>query len=163
MIEKIEPLPEIPSALRFAALQRKIIPFIGAGVSQLGSCLGWGEFANATLKSFVVKGSLSHAQFDQISSLSSRIKLSIALDLQKQHGHLIEFKELLEPTDKKKIKVGDEAYANLSKLATTFVTTNYDDWLDQSPLSLSSLMNHPLRQIYQTHLASLSTSAAILP
>lgn len=132
MIEKIELIPEIPPALRRAARQRKIIPFIGAGVSQLGGCPGWDEFANATLKFFVGKGPLSHAQFDQMSSLSSRIKLSLALELQKQHNPPIDFKELLEPTADKR-KIGDEVYANLSKLATTFVTTNYDDWLDHPP------------------------------
>ncbi|MDD5451627.1 MAG: SIR2 family protein [Desulfovibrionales bacterium] len=130
MIEKIEPLPKIPEALRLAALQRKLIPFIGAGVSQLGGCPNWNEFADAALKFFVDKGKLSHAQLDQISSLSSRVKLSVALELEKQLP--IEFKKLLEPSSMAKKKIGDEVYANLSKLATTFVTTNYDEWLDQN-------------------------------
>lgn len=47
MIEKIEPIPKIPEALRLAALQF-----------------------------FVSKGKLSHARLDQIRSLSSRVKLS---------------------------------------------------------------------------------------
>lgn len=133
MIEKIESIPKkIPEALRLAAFQRKLIPFIGAGVSQLGGCPNWNEFANATLNFFVEKGRLSHAQLDQISPLSSRVKLSVALELEKQHALPILFKKLLEPSADKK-KIGDEVYANLSKLATTFVTTNYDDWLDQNP------------------------------
>lgn len=132
MIEKIEPIPRIPEALRLAALQRKIIPFIGAGVSQLGGCPGWGDFANAALKFFVKEGKLSHAQLNQISSLSSRVKLSVALGLERQHELPIKFKELLEPSTAKK-KIGDDVYANLSRLATTFVTTNYDDWLNQNP------------------------------
>jgi len=135
MIDKIEPIPKkIPEALRLAAFQRKLIPFVGAGVSQLGGCPNWNEFANAALKFFVKQKKLSHAQLDQISSLSSRVKLSVALELQKQHDLRIVFKELLEPSADKK-KIGDEVYANLSKLATTFVTTNYDDWLDQNPPS----------------------------
>ena len=133
MIEKIEPIPKkIPETLRLAAIQRKLIPFIGAGVSQLGGCPNWNEFANATLNFFVEEGKLSYSQLAQISSLSSRVKLSVALDLQRQHDLPIEFKRLLEPSVAKK-KIGDEIYANLSKLATTFVTTNYDDWLDQNP------------------------------
>lgn len=133
MIEKIEPIPKkIPEALRLAAFQRKLVPFVGAGVSQLGGCPDWDEFANAALKFFVKKKKLSHAQLDQIFSLSSRVKLSMALELEKQHDLSIEFKELLEPSVVKK-KTGDEVYANLSKLATTFVTTNYDDWLNQNP------------------------------
>lgn len=135
MIEKIEPIPkEIPETLRLAAFQRKLIPFIGAGVSQLGGCPNWNEFADATLNFFVEEGKLSHAQLDQISSLSSRVKLSVALDLEKQHHLTINFKKLLEPSKAKK-RIGDKVYANLSKLATTFVTTNYDDWLDKNPPS----------------------------
>ena len=131
MIDKIEPIPRIPEALRQAALQRKIIPFIGAGVSQMGGCPGWADFANDALDFFVQNGKLSHAQRDQMSSLSSRIKLSLALELEKQHELTIKFDELLKP-DPSKQKMGDGVYANLSKLATTFVTTNYDDWLHQS-------------------------------
>lgn len=133
MIEKIEPIPKIPDALRLAALQRKLIPFIGAGVSQLGGCPGWDQFANAALQFFVGKGKLSHAQFDQIRSLSSRVKLSLALKLEAQHSLSIEFKVLLTPSDKQKEGVGDGVYRDLSRLATTFVTTNYDDWLDRMP------------------------------
>ena len=133
MIEKIEPIPKnIPETLRLAAFQRKLIPFVGAGVSQLGGCPDWNEFANAALEVFVEKRKLSHAQLDQISSLSSRVKLSVALELQKQHELYINFEKLLKPSVAKK-DIGDEVYANLSKLATTFVTTNYDDFLDKNP------------------------------
>ncbi len=131
MIEKIEPIPKIPEALRLAALQRKLIPFVGAGVSQLGGCPGWDQFANAALQFFVGKGKLSHAQFEQIHSLSSRVKLSLALELAVQHGLPIQFKDLLTPSDRQKEIVGDAVYRDLSRLAITFVTTNYDDWLDR--------------------------------
>lgn len=133
MIEKIEPIPKnIPEPLRLAAIQRKLIPFIGAGVSQLGGCPNWSEFADASLNFFVEKGKLNHAQLAQIAPLSSRVKLSVALELEKQHNLRINFKKLLTPSGAKK-KIGDNLYANLSRLATTFVTTNYDDWLDQIP------------------------------
>src|SRR5512146_1661856 len=59
VIEKIEPIPKIPEPLRLAAFQRKLIPFIGAGVSQLGGCPGWDQFANAALQFFLGKGKLS--------------------------------------------------------------------------------------------------------
>ena len=133
MIDKIESIPKkIPETLRLAAVQSKLIPFIGAGVSQLGGCPDWNEFADGALRFFIEKGRLSHAQIDQISSLSSRVKLSLALELEKEHGLPIDFRKLLEPPSSAK-KIGDEVYENLSRLATTFVTTNYDDWLDQNP------------------------------
>lgn len=133
MIEKIEPIPEIPEPLRIAAVQgTKLVPFIGAGVSQIGGCPGWGEFANAALKFFLMSKKLSHAQFDQISALPARVKLSIALELEQKHELHIDFKELLAPSGSRR-EVGDKVYADISSLATTFVTTNYDEWLDSPP------------------------------
>ncbi len=134
MIENIEPIPKIPETLRRAALQRKLIPFVGAGVSQLGGCPGWDQFANAALQFFLKKEKITHAQFDQIRSLSSRVKLTLALELEEQYSLPIDFKSLLAPLDDpKKRGIGDNAYLNLSRLGTTFVTTNYDDWLDRMP------------------------------
>lgn len=134
MIEKIEPIPRIPEALRIAAAQgSKIVPFIGAGVSQIGGCPSWHEFAHAALKYFVDQGKISHAQLDQISSLSSRVKLSVALDLQRKFDLPINFQKMLEPADAKKKTLGDKIYGDLSSIATTFVTTNYDEWLDKPP------------------------------
>jgi hypothetical protein len=133
MIEKIEPIPKnIPEPLRLAAIQQNLIPFIGAGVSQLGGCPSWSDLASAALKFLVEKKVLNHAQMTQILDLpTTRIKLSVAMELAKQHNYSIDFKKLLTPSETKK-KIGDEVYANLSRLATSFVTTNYDDWLDHN-------------------------------
>ena len=152
MIEKIEPIPKIPQTLRDAALQRKLIPFVGAGVSQLGGCPGWDEFATAALQFFVRNGKLSYAQFDQIRLLSSRVKLSLALELQTQHGLPIRFNELLTPSDKDRAGIGDAVYRDLSRLATMFVTTNYDDWLDRMPpaVVLPSESSSSVQQLPET-------------
>ncbi|MDY0038922.1 MAG: SIR2 family protein [Desulforhabdus sp.] len=136
MIDEILPIPKIPAALKLAALQRKLVPFVGAGVSQLGGCPGWNAFADDALKFFIEKGKLSHAQLDQMSALSSRVKLSVALELEKTHKIEIDFKALLQPSKNKK-DIGDKIYRDLSNLSTTFITTNYDDWLIQgSPATL---------------------------
>lgn len=133
MIEKIDPFPPIPETLRTAALQRKIVPFVGAGVSKLGGCPNWDEFANAVLLQTVKRGYVTHAQLDQVRYLPSRVKLSIALEAARQHKGEIDFNAVLKSRDDDKRKYGDKVYKNLSQLATTFVTTNYDDWLDYLP------------------------------
>lgn len=158
MIEKIEPIPRvIPETLRHSALQSKLIPFIGAGVSQLGGCPSWDEFANKALHFFVENNKLNHAQFNQISFLPPRVKLSVALELEKQHELRIDFGELLKPSATRK-EIGDKVYADLSRLATMFVTTNYDDWLDQDlpmtprtdlPPSQKKLLNSARRPFYK--------------
>lgn len=130
--------PPIPDRLRLAAKQGTLIPFIGAGVSQLGGCPGWDEFANAALRFFVQEGKLSHAQLDQLLSLSARIKLAVAQGLEQEHKLPIEFKKLLQPPADHCQELGDRVYASLGKLASTFVTTNYDEWLDKMPTANGS-------------------------
>ena len=137
MSNEIPLFPHIPDRLRLAAKQGTLIPFIGAGVSQLGGCPGWDEFASATLRFFVQEEKLSHAQLDQLLSLPARVKLSVALGLQQEHGLPIKFDELLRPPADHRKELGDRVYASLSKLASTFVTTNYDEWLDKMPSGLS--------------------------
>jgi hypothetical protein len=128
----IDPIPKLPEALRIAASTRRVVPFIGAGVSQLGGSPGWDEFANRALKFFVTHGKLSHAALDQIMGLTSRVKLSVALDLESRHGLPIDFSEILKPSTEDKKNFCARVYEDLSRLADTFVTTNYDEWLDQA-------------------------------
>jgi hypothetical protein len=132
MIDQIDPFPKIPDALRVAATTRQLVPFVGAGVSQLGGCPGWEEFANRTLKFFVTQGKLSHAALDQIMGLTSRVKLSVALGLEGRHDLPIKFAELLSPSSEERKIICDRVYENLGRLAKTFVTTNYDEWLDRA-------------------------------
>lgn len=134
MIQEIPPLPVIPQTLRIAASQgSKLVPFVGASVSRLAGCPGWDDFAQSALAFFVSKGVLSHAQLDQLSHLSARVKLSIALDLENSHPHLrVDFARILEPNPTKR-QVGERIYGALWRLASTFITTNYDDWLDTRP------------------------------
>ncbi|MBA3755059.1 MAG: SIR2 family protein [Nitrosomonas sp.] len=144
--------PPIPDRLRLAAKQGTLIPFIGAGVSQLGGCPGWDEFANAALRFFVKEKKLSHAQLDQHSSLSARVKLAVALGLEKEHKLPIKFDELLRPAPDRK-EIGDRVYASLGKLASTFVTTNYDEWLDEmqpNDLAINSSSTSPISEPQNT-------------
>jgi hypothetical protein len=146
MNNEIPLLPQIPDRLRLASRQGTLIPFIGAGVSKLGGCPGWDELANAALRFFVQEGKLNHAQFEQMSGLTPRIKLAIALGLEKEHGILIRFDELLRPPDNDRTGTGERLYTSLVKLASTFVTTNYDEWLDntlEGTLALSDLSRNP--------------------
>lgn len=135
MINRIEPLvATIPEVLQIAAMQRTLVPFVGAGVSQLGGCPGWNQFANDAIHYFVKHGKINHAQLHQISTLTSRVKLSLALDLQRTHDLPIDFAALLKPNEAKK-ETGDKVYSIIGKLqAATFVTTNYDQWLDGARL-----------------------------
>ena len=128
MSNEIPLFPSIPDRLRLAAKRGTLIPFIGAGVSQLGGCPGWDELASAALRFFLQEGKLSHAQMDQLSCLSARVKLAVALGLELEHGLQIKFDDLLRPPADHRKEIGGRVYANLSKLASMFITTNYDEW-----------------------------------
>ena len=83
MSEGILPIPPIPSGLREAAQRGSLIPFIGAGVSRIAGCPSWSEFADGALRCLVEDGNFSHKQLDQIGHLNPRVKLSIALGLER--------------------------------------------------------------------------------
>ena len=147
MQNEIPPVPEVPDALREAAQVGKLIPFIGAGVSKLAGCPNWGEFANATLRDLVTRGQFSHAQLDQVKHLHPRIKLSIALALQARTSASIPFRNLLHREPRDRHTEGRRLYSHLSKLGNVFVTTNYDEWLDDQlpppPADLSGNASAP--------------------
>ena len=92
---------------------------------------GWEDFANGALKFFVDIGKLDYAQFEQLSKLPARTRLSIAVGLERKHETDINFKKLLDAVhDHSRNAEGKRIYGFLGKLARTFITTNYDEWLE---------------------------------
>jgi SIR2-like domain len=132
LTDEIKPIPDLPEGLREAAVRGTLIPFVGAGASRIAGCPNWSEFADSALRSFVELGRFSHAQLDQIKHLNPRIKMSIALSLERTHTTPINFERLLYPSGNKDSVKGQRLYAALSRLGKTFVTTNYDEWLDRA-------------------------------
>ena len=132
MIDAIRENPDPPSGLQEAAIKGKLIPFVGAGASRLAGCPDWSQFADRALGFFVDRGKLTHGQLAQIGRLNPRVKLSIALGLEKEHRLKIDFGKILHPGPRHDNVKGRQLYENLSKLAKTFVTTNYDEWLDET-------------------------------
>jgi hypothetical protein len=131
MSDGILPIPAIPSGLREAAQRGVLIPFVGAGLSVLAGCPTWGELADGALKACIDANKFSHGQLAQIKHLSPRVKLSIARGLEFEHGLTIDYAKLINPKGGyEKNDTGNRVYRSLGKLGTTFVTTNYDLWLD---------------------------------
>jgi hypothetical protein len=131
MDDLIPTIPSIPFGLREAAKEGKLVPFIGAGVSKIAGCPNWAEFADGALHWMITQGQFSHGRLAQISHLNPRVKLSIALRLQEETGAQIDFLKLLHPNERAANVKGIKLYEHISKLANSFVTTNYDKWLDE--------------------------------
>ena len=106
------------------------MPFIGAGLSLIAGCPSWAQLAREALRTFVDRGTFSHAQLAQIEHIGPRIKLSLALGMERETGLRINFSDLLAPKGGYDNATGRRLYGTLSKMAKTFVTTNYDEWLD---------------------------------
>jgi len=142
---EFDPKESVLKGLRDAALRGTLIPFVGAGASRLAGCPGWLEFGDGALRQFVESGKVSHAQLDQLRDQPPRVKLSIARALQEEHRTLIDFRKLIHPPDNKYEEKGRQLFGSLSKLGRTFVTTNYDEWLDKE-IVLPSLSVDALSQ-----------------
>src|ERR1700682_6521566 len=130
MSDLIPLIPEVPQVLRESAQRGTLIPFVGAGASRLAGCPNWSELADKALRCFVDGGKFSYSQLAQVGNLSPRVKLSVALGLQSEHNIQIDFGALLTPTGGYDNPMGRRLFGSLAKLSKTFVTTNYDPWLD---------------------------------
>jgi hypothetical protein len=122
----------VPAALREAAQRGRLIPFIGAGVSLLAGCPSWQKFADDALESLIRGGSFTYSHLRQIQHLNPRVKLSLVRSLAHELGFTINYRALLQSADWRGHKNGRSLYKNLFSLGKTFVTTNYDEWLDES-------------------------------
>ena len=177
MDELIPQIPAIPLGLRQASREGILIPFVGAGASKLAGCPNWTEFADGALHWMIDKGKFSHGRLAQIQGLNPRVKLSIALRLQEEMDLQIDFLKLLHPSDCNLHTVGLKLYECISKLGTSFVTTNYDRWLDEDRStsqmsaissnadSLSHVSPTRRRVIYKTEdftLSNLSQSNTVI-
>ncbi len=140
MNRRIEEIPPIPDSLRDAAQRGTLIPFVGAGVSRLAGCPGWAEFADGVLLQLIEAGKFTHGQLDQVRNQPPRVKLSIARSLAEEHRVTIDYHKLLNGKNGLSDPIGQRLYTSLSILGNTFVTTNYDQWLDKAldvpPLTL---------------------------
>jgi hypothetical protein len=132
MSDGIPAIPDIPDGLREASQQKGVlIPFIGAGVSRLAGCPTWRELALGALRECIAANKFTYGQLDQIKHLSPRIQLSIARGLERQHDLKIDYRTLINPRGGyEKNEPGHRVYRAIGKLGSTFVTTNYDSWLD---------------------------------
>lgn len=126
----IQAIPPPPPALRDAAVRGTLVPFVGAGASRIAGCPNWSEFADRALRFFVEQGKFNYSELAQLNNQPPRVKLSIALGLAHEHKLPIDFEGILYPSGRNNNLNGRRLYQALSKLGTTFVTTNYDDWLD---------------------------------
>jgi hypothetical protein len=118
-----------------------MVPFIGAGVSRLAGGLGWNDFADRVLRDLVTTDQLTYSDTELLQNLSPRIKLSLADIFSRNNASPINYSNLFLENSANKTDLTKRMYGALSKLGKTFVTTNYDSWLDKLKTPTPPIVN----------------------
>ena len=122
-------LPEIPSGIKTAFEQGKLVIFIGAGISRLLGCESWDSLSNN-----LINICCNYGEAQQITSanLSSKEKITMAYEKvkksPKEQLFWARFSKSLSVDDKKD---GPDIYEKISRLNTLFVTTNADGLMER--------------------------------
>lgn len=128
MDDEISSIPNIPGEIIMAAQRGKLVIFVGAGVSKLLGCPDWKEFALRHLRYLYEKKKINFFEFERFKSLDARKLLSICWNIYKEEKlQPPNMKELLKTHNEKHITI----YNDLYSFNAIYVTTNYDDYLDE--------------------------------
>lgn len=123
-------IPEVPEQILEAASRGKLAIFIGAGVSRIIGCPSWEEFAKILLNDLCEKNVIDYFEKEELSKFHARKVLSICDEIYKKEGvPFPDFKEIFRGNTK--IKEKYEIFKNLYSMNAIYVTTNYDDHLDE--------------------------------
>lgn len=124
----------LPCNLIHAAQDGKLVFFIGAGVSRLLGGYSWNGYALNKLDYLFREHLISFHDKERLSKLNPRELLSICDILFKEKKISMpserNFLLPLEPAGQE----SSDVYQNLYSLNAIYVTTNYDDYLDQMAL-----------------------------
>ena len=135
------PIPRLPPEIKDAASNKKLVVFIGAGVSQSIGCASWDELAQNLIKiCFEGKNGTRCINFKEKETLSryrdpKKIVTICRHILQRndfEDVFIEEIKESLKPT---KGFESQNIYDELRRLPGIFITTNVDECFDDFPPS----------------------------
>ncbi|MDD2337242.1 MAG: SIR2 family protein [Geobacteraceae bacterium] len=122
-VPDLRELPVLPSEITDAALDGRLVLFVGAGASMLLGMPSWAGLASAALDDLRHIGALNFAELDQLKTLDPKIQLSIAELIAKEkcydlnlNKHLIKRRE-------------SNIYDYLNLIGAVCITTNYDEQL----------------------------------
>lgn len=130
---KITNIPDVPQTIKTAAMNGKLIVFIGAGASRLLGCPSWTGFAEKHLDALKAAGVINHFVYERLGGVAQRDPrkvLTICNILQKEAGMpKFDVKKMLEG-DPARVKTS-KLYEYLFSLNAIYVTTNFDVHMDK--------------------------------
>lgn len=138
---KIVPVPDLPEGIKKAVNDGNLVVFIGAGVSRLLGCQGWGELAsNLVNKCFETEASdgnncITYKEKVKLEGIHDHKKIisicySILSNSGNQEAFYEEFNKALEP-DPQRLK-DFNIYNEIARFRGICVTTNADTCFDNN-------------------------------
>jgi hypothetical protein len=119
-VRDLRPDPDLPEPIKKAAIDGKLVLFIGAGASILMGIPSWGGLAYSALKSLRDEGYINFAELKQLQTLDSKKQLSIARVIADENHFDLDLPRHLKSSTTSKI------YEYLNSIGAVYVTTNYD-------------------------------------
>ena len=111
----------VPSEVKQAAELGELIIFVGSGVSMRMNLPSWRSFATSVMKKLASDSRLNHNELQSLKALDPRKILSIA----KIIDNSFDFAQYFQKVD----DGHSDIYDRLNTIGCTFVTTNYDLYL----------------------------------
>lgn len=170
----IREVPVVPDSLRLAAEYGNVVPFVGASTSRIAGCPGWDALAERAFEHLAGTGVVNYGFVAQTRAMSARTRLSLARQVAEAHSQSIDFRSLIQPDKWETNQDGRRVYRALGMLGTSFVTTNYDEWLDRdfgpmpavvAPVLAGSEAPHSRRPLYRPEdmtIANLEVPGSVL-
>lgn len=125
--------PETPRVLVTAVAAGRFVPFVGSGISRNCGSPSWDGFAQRAAQQALDQGLLTrdqHAILVDTNIMHARTALSVIIRRAAVRGVNLDYTSMLHPKDMDYGLLGRRIFAALGRMASTFVTTNYDRWLD---------------------------------
>ncbi len=120
-VPRIDAIPEVPKEVLDAALDGRLVFFVGAGVSQLAGLPGWDEWASGLLDKLRVEEVINFAEFEQLTKVDAKKKLTIAKLLAKKAKLKLDFAMAFRTSKSHPV------FDHLKAIGCPVVTTNYDE------------------------------------
>ncbi len=131
-VERILPLPVLPSTIKDTVNRDRLVVFIGAGVSRILGCKGWSELANDLVDVCFQKGKIKCKEKKALlQDENQKKKISIChkiLEKESEPSFYDVLSKSLQTSDAKTEKF--PIYKELYSLRAIYLTTNVDTCFD---------------------------------
>jgi hypothetical protein len=124
-MKEICKIPKLPDEIKKAVNGERLAVFIGAGVSRLLGCLGWGRLAENLIKKCFDEKLISFKEFEQLSQCADHKKTITICEqiFNKKNKKELFYDEMKKALENKK---DSNIYSHIYHLKALFLTTNAD-------------------------------------